>query len=234
MSVRRADFLRGYLAMFGNPTVRITKETFDVVEAHVSWPDDDEPQDIRWQATDTRLPDPKCLEIASCIASKDLVDIKDLTVPREKLYGLLVRERGLGWSYDTFQSVLDELVTIKIPTVYKGRETDAFFIHESKPPNAEEMRVLQRIRRRNIGTLVLFFSFLPAVILVSRFSTSTSVVFALCYVGLLGIVGGLTSFVKCPRCGEYFNMLDPLKLDNVLFYWVPGPLNHCQNCDLHM
>ncbi len=162
------------------------------------------------------------------------MDIKDLTVPREKLYDLLVRERGLSWSYDTFQSVLDELVTIKIPTVYNGRETDAFFIHESKPSNAEEMRVLQRIRRQSIGTLVLFFLFLPTVILVSRFSTSTSVVFALCYVGLLGIVACLTQFVRCPRCGEYFNILDPLKLDNVLFHWSPRPFNHCQNCDLHM
>ncbi len=234
MSMRRAEFLRGYLAMFGNPTVRMTKETFDVVEAHVSWPDDDEPQDIRWQATDTRLPDPKCLEIASYIASKDLVDIKDLTVPREKLYDLLVRERGLSWSYDTFQSVLDELVTIKIPTVYNGRETDAFFIHESKPPNAEEMRVLQRIRRQSIGTLVLFFLYLPTVFLVSRFSMSTTKVFAFCYVGLLGILGGLTSSVRCPRCGEYFNMLDPWKLDNVLFDWGGRPFNHCQNCDLHM
>jgi hypothetical protein len=232
--MRRAEFLRGYLAMFGNPTVRITKETFDVVEAHVSWPDDTDPQDIRWQATDTRLPDPRCLEIASYIASKDLLDIKDLIVPREKLYDLLVRERDLSWSYETFQSVFEELLAVKIPAVYKGRETDAFFIHESKPPNAEEMRVLQRIRLRNIGTLVLFILFLPAVILVSQFSTSTSKVFAFGYVGLLGIMGCFTGFVRCPRCGEYFNMRDPFKLDNVLFNWGPRPFNHCQNCDLHM
>ncbi|MFQ5846624.1 MAG: hypothetical protein ACE5IQ_03005 [Candidatus Methylomirabilales bacterium] len=232
--MRRVEFLRGFLAMFDSPTVRITKETFDVVEVHVSWPDDDEPQDIRWQATDTRLPDPQCLEIASYIASNDLLDIKDLTVPREKLYAQLARERNLSWSYEQFQSVFEDLLTVRIPMVYKGRETDAFFIHETKPPNAEEMRVLQRIRRRNIGTLVLFFLFLPAVILVSQVSTSTSKVFAFCYVGLLGILGGLTGSVKCPRCGEYFNMLDPWKLDNVLFEWIPRPFNHCQNCDLHL
>lgn len=232
MSVRRVEFLRGFLAMFGNPRVRMTQETFDVVEAHVSWPDDDEPQDVRWQATDARLPDPRCLEVASYIASKDLLDIKELTVPREKLYRLLVRERGLSWSYDTFQRVLDELVAIKIPTVYKGRETDAFFIHETKPPTAAEMRVLQRIRRRNVGTLVLVFLFIPAVILVSQISTSTAKIFAFSYVGLVGILGGLTSMARCPRCGDYFNMRDPWKFHTDS--WGYRPFNHCQNCGLHL
>jgi hypothetical protein len=230
--MRRVDFLRGFLAMFGNPTVRMTKETTDVVEAHVSWPDDDAPQDICWQVTDTGLPDPLCLEIASYIASHDLMDLKELTVPREKLYGLLIKERGFSWSYEKFQRAFEELIAIQIPAVYKGRETDAFFVHESKPPNAEEMRVLHRIRRRNIGTLALFFLYLPAAILVSQFSTSTSVVFAFCYVGLLGIVGGLTSMVRCPRCGEYFNMLDPWKFHSDS--WGSRPFNHCQNCDLHI
>lgn len=232
--MRRVDFLRGFLVMFDNPTVRITRETNDVVEAHVTWPDGDTPQDICWQITDTRLPDPLCLEIASVIASHHLLDIKDLTVLREELYDLMLKEKALGWSYQKFQRVFDELLAVRIPAVYNGRETDAFFIHESKPPNAEERRDLERIRRRNIGTLVLFLLYLPVVILYSRFFPSTTWGFAVLYIVFGGVCSLVTVHVKCPRCGDYFNMRDPWKLDNVLFEWRGRPFNHCQNCDLHL
>ncbi|MFQ5804544.1 MAG: hypothetical protein ACE5JQ_16770 [Candidatus Methylomirabilales bacterium] len=232
MAVRRAEFLCGYLAMFDNPRIKITRDTADVIEAHVSWPDDDEPKDVQWRITDTMLPDPECLEIAAYIAAKDLLDIRELTVPRRKVYDEWVKERGVTCSYEKFERVFDKLVNLKIPIVYKGRETDAFFLDECKPPTPEEKEVLRRIRRRNLVTMVVFVLYLPACILYSRFFPSTTVVFAFGYVGILGILGGLTSSVKCPRCGDYFNMRNPWKWDDDSI--APRPFNHCQSCNLHL
>ncbi len=237
MSLRRTDFLRGFMAMFENPTLRITNDTYDAIEARVDWGEDAEYEEIRWRIGDDMVLDTDCLEIASYVAantaSRDSLDIHKVFVPRETLYKLLAKDRGLNWSYEKFAKLYEKLLSIKIPVIDNGQESDAFSMLEYEPPTLEEKKVLQRIRRQRIVSLTLFLLFLPACILYPRFLPSTGTAFSLFYVGLMGIAFMFTSFAKCPRCRDYFNMLDPLKsADNTVF--APRPFSHCQNCELHM
>jgi len=108
-----------------------------------------------------------------------------------------------------------------------------------KRANEDEIDGLRKIIRLNIITIVWFILFFPVCILFFRIFPRMSTLLIVCYICLGGLSGMLSSFQRCPRCGEYFNMYDPLSWDVFLSdygYKIPRsrPYMRCVHCGLHL
>ncbi len=116
--------------MFGPLQLDITSESPEEVRARVRWPDDPDWQDIRWPVSEAAVPSHETLEIARYISSHGLLDIDQITVPRDELYARMRSDIGIPWSRAEFDRFLEQLLSIEVPWIDSGGHIDAFFVHE--------------------------------------------------------------------------------------------------------
>ena len=94
------------------------------------WPDDTDWQDIRWPVSEAAVPSHETLEIARYISSRGLLDLDQITVPRDELYARMRSDVGIRWSRAEFDRLLEQLLSIEVPWIESGGDVDAFFVHE--------------------------------------------------------------------------------------------------------
>ena len=115
---------------FQDGTEEITAETEDVLEARVMWSDEDEWEYFRWPMTEQALPDMECLTIAKFLKSKGLIYIDSIEVPRKELFDMLVKEANVTWSFERFEKLHEDHLSVDVLLIENGKQVDALWIHE--------------------------------------------------------------------------------------------------------
>ena len=92
---------------------------------------------------------------------------------------------------------------------------------------------LRQIRKKRLSVLVLFFLYIPAVLIVwfiTR-SESATTMFAIAWMVAFAIAAMVVSFSRCPRCDKYFH-LRRLRFPFYMFENIAT--RRCLNCDLRL
>jgi hypothetical protein len=125
MHVKREIFFKKFLLMFdGVELLEITKETPEYIEGTLSWG-----ESVRWSVDLDATPSKRCLDLASFIVAKKLLEIDQISIPEKDLYTMFVSSTGNNWSEQKFESALKELLQIKVSRLGDGKEIDDFFVH---------------------------------------------------------------------------------------------------------
>ena len=130
MSDKRREFLEIFLVTFQDGKVEVTAKSDDVIEARIMWSDDDEWQFFRWPMTEQALPDVECLTIAKFLKSKGLIAIDRIDVSREQLFDMMNKQANVTWTFERFEKLLEELLSVDVPISEDGKQVGALWIHE--------------------------------------------------------------------------------------------------------
>jgi len=95
-----------------------------------TWEGESDQQRIRWHCPAEKVPGPDCKALADLIASRSLLDIDRIPIPRSSLFEALVQDAGSSWTRARFERALEELLSIEVAMVDDDHENDAFFVHE--------------------------------------------------------------------------------------------------------
>ncbi len=106
---------------------------------------------------------------------------------------------------------------------------------KNNPPSPQELQLMLKMRKMAFVTFALFGLWMPVCFVAHKFFPSASTGIAIGYIVVLAIVGGYTTSVRCPRCGDSLHFRSPFRSVHhleVSYY----PLGSCQNleCDLRL
>lgn len=132
MESKRKEFLKSFLSALGAAEVKFSHVSDVLIEGTVIYVEDDpeERQDFSWTATENDAPPKRVMEIVKVIQKENLIDIDRLRVSEDHLYDRTRKIFSNGLSRQEFDIGLKELLSIQIPMVDDGIETDIYFIHK--------------------------------------------------------------------------------------------------------
>ncbi|WP_370979726.1 hypothetical protein [Agaribacterium sp. ZY112] len=130
--MNRKTFLKYFLGSLGARDIRWDKITDESISGTVLYELDDpeEVQDFIWHETESNTPPKAVYDLTRTIYKSKLLDIDKLTVTRDELYRYYCKEISRISQRKDFNYALESLLSIEIPMVDDGIETDIYFIHE--------------------------------------------------------------------------------------------------------
>ncbi|WP_444923328.1 hypothetical protein ACJJH9_15685 [Microbulbifer sp. DLAB2-AF] len=130
--MRRKQFLTEFLGALGAKEIQWQKETDTSISGVVIYEIDDpeEVQESIWHVQESEVPPENVRKLVELLNEKNLLSIDKISISRKELRSLYSKKQGRIVSEDEFISILEALVSIEVPMVDEGRETDVYFIHE--------------------------------------------------------------------------------------------------------
>ncbi|USD20449.1 hypothetical protein MJO52_15395 [Microbulbifer variabilis] len=130
--MRRKQFLTEFLGALGAKEIQWQKETDTSISGVVIYEIDDpeEVQEFIWYVQESEVPPENVRKLVELLNEKNLLSIDKISISRKELRSLYSKKQGRIVSEDEFISILEALVSIEVPMVDEGRETDVYFIHE--------------------------------------------------------------------------------------------------------
>ncbi|WP_444919630.1 hypothetical protein ACJJID_11590 [Microbulbifer sp. CnH-101-G] len=130
--MRRKQFLTEFLGALGAKEIQWQKETDTSISGAVIYEIDDpeEVQEFIWHVQESEAPPENVRKLVELLNEKNLLSIDKISISRKELRSLYSKKQGRIVSEDEFISILEALVSIEVPMVDEGRETDVYFIHE--------------------------------------------------------------------------------------------------------
>ncbi|WP_444890899.1 hypothetical protein [Microbulbifer sp. DLAB2-AA] len=130
--MRRKQFLIEFLGALGAKEIQWQKETDTSISGTVIY-EIDEPEEVQefiWHVQESEAPPENVRKLVELLNEKNLLSIDKISISRKELRSLYSKKQGRIVSEDEFISILEALVSIEVPMVDEGRETDVYFIHE--------------------------------------------------------------------------------------------------------
>jgi hypothetical protein len=127
---RRCSFLDMYLGSLGAQRIEYWDEKPTHVAGLVRYDlnDPEEIQQFRWNVAESEVPSEKAYRIIEVIFAEKLLDIDKIKVDSDELFARFLRRFGES-NRDEYNRALEELLSVKVPMVDEGQETDYYFIH---------------------------------------------------------------------------------------------------------
>ena len=130
--MKRRAFLTEYLGALGAKEIDWFQENEYSIYGRVIYEfnDPEEVQDFCWHLKENEVPNNKVKDLAKLLKEKELLNTDKILIPKAELLAIYNKKYSSTFSLVEFQPILDTLKNIEVPMIDKGKETDAYFIHE--------------------------------------------------------------------------------------------------------
>ncbi len=129
--MRRKQFLKQFLSALGAEDIHWVSESEEKITGRVIYEtgNPDEIQDFVWWMRESDAPSDDVMALAELLNERGILSIDKITVSTGELRAMYCAKSQRIMSENEFVSLLNDLLSIEVPMVDDGIETDIFFIH---------------------------------------------------------------------------------------------------------